>query len=404
MMHGQAPLRIVHCVRSPIGGIFRHIVDLATAQTRMGHEVGVICDASTGGAFEEAIIDDVAPKLAFGVHRIGMRRHLSMSDLRATVDMLRMIKALSPDVVHGHGAKGGAFARSIGSMIGLGGRRPLRVYCPHGGSLHYDPRTRDGAIYFRLERFLERFTDGFVFVSDYEENTYRAKVGMPTRPVRRVYNGLRPTEFEPIEPNAAMADLMFAGMMRDLKGPQVLIDALCVLADRYNLRPTVRFVGAGDDRASYENRIATLGLQDRVTFVDPLPTREALAQGRVLIVPSLAESMPYIVLEAAAARIPMIATHVGGIPEIFGNHSSRLIAAGDPVELASAIAHTLAHMDKARADAMVLGREIAGRFSLDRMADEIVEFYEDMIERKKPNHQKRSAAGTIKRIRVGQSR
>ena len=49
-----APLRIVHLVRAPIGGIFRHIADLALAQTRAGHQVGVICDSSTGGPFEDA--------------------------------------------------------------------------------------------------------------------------------------------------------------------------------------------------------------------------------------------------------------------------------------------------------------------------------------------------------------
>ncbi len=56
-----APLRIVHIVRAPIGGIFRHISDLAIAQTRAGHQVGVICDASTGGPFEDAAIAPASP-------------------------------------------------------------------------------------------------------------------------------------------------------------------------------------------------------------------------------------------------------------------------------------------------------------------------------------------------------
>jgi glycosyltransferase involved in cell wall biosynthesis len=375
----NAPLRIIHCLRSPIGGIFRHVVDLAIAQAEAGHVVGIICDSSTGGPFEDAIIAATGPKLPLGVIRMPMRRHLSLADIRATQALYRTIRDLSPDVLHGHGAKGGAFSRAIGMVLGLSGKRPLRIYCPHGGSLHYDPATREGAVYFRLERFLERWTDGFVFVSDYEDRTYRDKVGTPKKPVRRIYNGLRPDEFRPIEPTSGMTDLMFAGMMRDLKGPQVLIEALGILERDRGLRPTARFLGAGDDRPAYEARVAALGLGDRVSFHDPMPTRQALSQGRVLVVPSLAESMPYIVLEAGAAAIPMIASEVGGIPEILGAGSPSMVPPGDPAVLADAIARVLADPDAARARAHRLRADMSDRFSLARMAGEITGFYGDLM-------------------------
>src|SRR5579864_5768654 len=77
----QARLRIVHVVRAPIGGIFRHIVDLANAQAANGHAVGVICDSTTGGQFEDEIIARLAPQLALGAVRFPMRRRVSLSDL-----------------------------------------------------------------------------------------------------------------------------------------------------------------------------------------------------------------------------------------------------------------------------------------------------------------------------------
>jgi glycosyltransferase involved in cell wall biosynthesis len=378
-MQAKAPLRIVHCLRSPIGGIFRHVVDLAVSQSEAGHVVGIICDSSTGGAFEDRIIAETGPRLALGVRRMPMRRHLSMNDFRATLALWRTMRDLDPDVLHGHGAKGGAFSRAIGTVLGLAGKRPVRIYCPHGGSLHYDPTSREGAIYFRLERFLERWTDGLVFVSDYEDRTYRAKVGVPRRPVRLVYNGLRPEEFEPIRPTPDMADLMFGGMMRDLKGPQVLIEALGILRRERGLAPTVRLLGAGDDRPAYEARVVELGLSDRVTFHDPLPTRQALSQGRMLVVPSLAESMPYIVLEAGGAAVPMIASNVGGIPEILGPASPSLVPPGNPAILAAAIARALADPAAVRAEADRLHRALLDRFSLQRMASEITNFYLDLM-------------------------
>ena len=69
-----------------------------------------------------------------------------------------------------------------------------------------------------------------------------------------------------------------------------------------------------------------------------MPARDAFALGRLLVAPSRAESLPYIVLEAAAAAVPMITTNVGGIPEIFGPQAAGLVAPGDAAALARAIA------------------------------------------------------------------
>src|ERR1043166_1055828 len=148
-------LRIVHIVRAPIGGIFRHIVDLATAQAQAGHEVGIICNSLEGGAFEDAVIASVAPHLALGAARFPMRRQVSPSDLRAARDLLRHVRALAPDVVHGHGSKGGVYGRLIGTWLGR--KRPVaRVYSPHGGSLHYSERSLEGRLYFAAERVVGR--------------------------------------------------------------------------------------------------------------------------------------------------------------------------------------------------------------------------------------------------------
>lgn len=378
-MFGQKRLRILHCVRAPIGGIFRHIVDLALAQEAAGHAVGIVCDASTGGAFEDTMIAGIEPQLSLGVTRLSMRRQIGLQDVAAAARLFRTVRGLAPDVLHGHGSKGGAYARVIGTAMRLSGRRTLRIYCPHGGSLHFDAGSAEGRTYFRIERGLARLTDAFVFVSAYEEAQYVEKVGRPSRPAKRVYNGLRPGEFEPIVPGPAMADLMCVGMVRDLKGQRVLVEALRVLRDVYRKRPTLRLVGDGEDREALRARVAELRLDDQITFLDPMPTRDALSQGRTIVVPSLAESMPYIVLEAAAARIPMVATRVGGIPEIFGESADRLIQPGDANALADRLRTVLDNEASARGEAERLARAIAGRFSVERMAADIETLYADLL-------------------------
>ncbi len=104
-----------------------------------------------------------------------------------------------PDVVHAHGAKGGVYGR-IAAAIQSRRHGPVAAfYAPHGGSLHYDPRSLEGRIYFTAERALERLTDGIIHVSAFEAETYRRKVGVPRCAVHVVRNGLRPEEFEAIE-------------------------------------------------------------------------------------------------------------------------------------------------------------------------------------------------------------
>src|SRR5258708_5857917 len=89
-------------------------------------------------------------------------------------------------------------------------------------------------------------------------------------------------------------------------------------------------VGQADDLLRYQGLARSLGIADRVAFHRPKPTREAFAMARAIVVPSRAESMPYVVLEAIAAGLPIVATRVGGIPEIFGPRADELVPPGDP--------------------------------------------------------------------------
>ena len=138
----NAPLRILHAVRAPVGGIFRHILDLAAGQADRGHQVGILADSLTGGERATAALKELAPKLKLGVHRLAIRREPHPADIAASMQFLRLAKSLKLDVLHGHGAKAGAFVRLKGKS-----KNSIRVYTPHGGSLHYPPETLKGAFY-----------------------------------------------------------------------------------------------------------------------------------------------------------------------------------------------------------------------------------------------------------------
>lgn len=384
-------LRILHCFRSPVGGIFRHVRDLIHQQVAQGHKVGVICDSNTGGEFEENLLAELEPYLELGLFRIPMDRSISPRDLVVLFKLYGKIRAVNADILHSHGAKGGAYARLIGTLLrradkrksdgqsGKAIRRPVRLYCPHGGSVHYDQTTLSGRVYFGLERILERFTDRLVFVSAYERDSYFAKVGEAHCPHSLVRNGLNEEEFEPIKPNKDASDLLYIGMMRDLKGVDLFLSALPQVAQKLDRPITATLVGDGPDLPGYKAQADKLGDQVKTKFHTPMPVREAFTLGKALVVPSRAESMPYIVLEALAASRPVLATRVGGIPEIFAENAGALIEPDDVNALVNALSGYLGGTVKAP-DFEKMHQSVHQNFSAKAMSSSIMSAYQAALE------------------------
>jgi glycosyltransferase involved in cell wall biosynthesis len=367
-------LRIVHCFRSPVGGIFRHVRDLVEFQNANGHDVGILCDSITGGAHEEQLFEALRPSLNLGLHRIPMRRTITPGDMLVLYKAYRELKKLNPNILHAHGSKGGAYARIIGTLMRRSNNRLARLYCPHGGSIHYDSATLKGKLFFFLERSLEAMTDRLIFVSKYEQDSYTDKVGLPRCPTNLVHNGLQEGEFDPVVENDDAADFLYIGMMRDLKGPDLFIDAFAALAAKTNKKLTAHMVGDGPDKEKYVRQVANLNISDAITFHDAMPARTAFAMAKTVIVPSRAESMPYIVLEAIAAQKPIIVSRVGGIPEIFAEEPELMVEPDDARALETAMANYLvdpglAKLAKARA------KTLKNQFSVEVMARDVEAAY-----------------------------
>jgi glycosyltransferase involved in cell wall biosynthesis len=365
------PLNILHALRAPVGGLFRHVADLARGQAARGHRVGLIADATTGGPRGEALLADLQPDLALGLTRVTMSRQIGFGDVWATALVARRAAELEVDVLHGHGAKGGAYARLANA------RHAIRVYTPHGGSLHYRWNSAAGFVYLTIEQLLMRRTDLFLFESDYGRAAFIAKIGQP-EPNCVVHNGVSAAEFKPVASEASATDLLFIGELRLLKGVDILIDAIAKLG-KSGQPVTATIVGEGADRSMFEAAVTAHGLGDAVRFVGAMPARAAFALGRLLVVPSRAESLPYIVLEAAAAGLPMVATRVGGITEIFGDETGALIPPGNVTALAHAIQLSLENPDEKHAAARRLRDRVREAFSTDAMTDAVLAAYRKVL-------------------------
>jgi glycosyltransferase involved in cell wall biosynthesis len=335
--------------------------------------VGVVCDASGGDRLTEARLAALEPHLALGLFRTRMSRELGPSDVSAYLAIRAHAFATGFNVIHGHGAKGGAYSRLVARALKRAGRNVVSCYTPHGGSLHYLPRSAVGAVYMKLERLLERSTDVLLFESAYSSARYAAQVGTPACPSLVVPNGLGPDDFIPVCADETAADFLFVGELRRLKGVDVMLQALARVREA---RPvTAVIVGSGPDGDAFKNETARNGLGGFVSFRDAMPARQAFELGRAMIVPSRAESFPYIVLEAAAAGLPLLATDVGGIPEIVSGTDTALVPPDNAEALAEAMLGTLADPAAAQAKAARLQEVVGSRYTVTAMTDAVLGVY-----------------------------
>lgn len=367
------PLRVLLITRAPVGGLWRHILDLTDGLLERGFELGIAVDSLRASDHVRSTLERFAPRLELGVHTLDIPRLPGWGDLKLSMQFRRLIKELQPNVVHGHGAKGGLYAR-----LSAWRTDTHAVYTPHGGSLHYDWKTMSGKVFLTAERRLIPLTHQFLFESQFSADGFEEKIGDTRGRDKVVFNGLGSGEFAggPVTLEDPTHDFAFVGEMRAIKGVDVLLEALCQIHHPDGRPLRVLMLGDGPMLDDYCDYAEKLGLAGEVTFVGRRPVREAFAATNTIVVPSRAESLPYIVIESIAAGKQVVATDVGGIGEIFGPTRDALVPADDVDALAQAMREAL----KPRSQAVIETLDtryayLAENFHVDTMVDQIAESY-----------------------------
>ena len=366
-------MNLMMVLRSAVGGLFRHVTDLGNELEKRGHRVALVFDRKNSDRQTRARIGAMTNPPSLGVHHVAMARLLGTSDLSAALKIRSLARKLQIDIIHGHGAKGGFNGRIAAMMM----TETAAVYTPHGGVLHYSAGRPAGKILHGIERLLIGRTDAMIFESAFAKTSFENQIGRISCPAKIIHNGLLPEEFREISPNRASHDFAFVGEIRHLKGIHILLQALVETRGTEGNEASLIIAGGGPDEERIVRQIDELGLGERVKMAGVKPARQIFEQARTVVVPSLAESLPYVVLEAAAAKKPLIATRVGGIAEIFGPTAPSLLPAGDAKALQGAMQANMRHPEKAMDEAKIRLEWVKERFSVEKMVNDIESTYQE---------------------------
>ncbi|GGO78750.1 glycosyltransferase family 4 protein [Nocardioides deserti] len=317
--------RVVQVLTQASGGPVDHAVDVAAELARRGVDSHV-----------------VGPR---PVHAPGVTWHgttvAGKADVRGARDTLALLRSLRPDVVHAHDRRAGWLARLAAPVLGA----PV-VYTLHGvadglsdlvaGNVRAaERRRRDRLYYLTGERLVTRWARARVVVPSAAVATYAvARVGLPESAVSVVHNGVDPARWRPAAAPDGPVTVVWSGVLGGVKRVGLLLDALAAV-------PAARalVVGDGPERPLAERRAAEPALAGRVELTgwlsDPAP---AYARGHLLALTSAAENLPLSVLQAMSCGLPVVATAVGGVPEVVRDGvEGLLVPADDPAALTAAL-------------------------------------------------------------------
>lgn len=373
----QPPL-VAHLVyRLDIGGLETLLVDTINRMPPGRYRHAVICLTD---------YTDFAARITRpGVELFALHKPTGLAP-RIHADLFRLLRRLRPAILHTYNLGTVEYAATAWAA-GV----PVRIHAEHGRDAR-DPQGVNPK-HNLLRRLLVPFIDRYVPVSRdlcaWLENVVR----IPRRKLQLIDNGVdterfcadgpRGVESWDGDPDAFVIGTV--GRLQDVKDQATLIEAFALLrAMLPQRRLRLVLVGDGPLRASLEARVAALALQDCVWFAGPrsdvAPVMRSLS---LFALSSIAEGTPVTLLEAMASELPVVATAVGGIPDLLQDgRCGALAPAGDPHALAEAIAPYVRDPALARRHGAAGRERVEQRYSMRAMLAAYVALYDTLCQTK----------------------
>lgn len=355
-----------------IGGAHVHVADLATEMQKRGLAVHVFVGGN--GPFCNML---ASRKIAYTSVPNMVRQIDPLQDTRAYFQLKRMLGEFNPDLVHVHSSKAGVLGRLA--------CRSLKIPCvftAHGWAFTEGISSRKKTLYKHIERRLAPLAHTIITVSEYDRDLALAnKVGRPGQ-LATVINGVRDTALSKTPRQAgAPARLIMVARFDEQKDHATLIKALSTL-NTQNWQ--LELIGDGPLKAGAMQQAKEAGLEHKIHFAgsrNDVPAR--LAAADIFVLSSHWEGLPLSILEAMAAGLPIVASHVGGVSEtIIDGETGYLARRSDARDLAAKLEALIQDPDL-RSRLGARARELyEEKFGLEQMVAKTHDVYERALKHK----------------------
>ncbi len=324
-------------------GVGLHVINLAQILSRYGDEVHLIYSPLR---LDQSFLDGLNAFSNDYTIPIEIKRNPCIKDLQCIKFIRNYLKKHGPfDILHGHSSKGGALLRLAG--IGFPG---TKVYTPNA-LITQDPSlsSRKRTIYGWAEKILGIFTDIFIAVSNEEADEARC-LGIPSQKIIVIPNGIAPPNLpdrRAVRSSMHLAEdeivIGFVGRFFPQKGPEIIIQSMAILVEMFNEQKiTLVMLGSGVLQEKLCEMARKLRIASKVRWLGEVPGASQMPAFDILAFPSLYEGMPYVLIEALFAGLPIVTTKVGGANLLVESDvNGYLVPPGDPQSLARALAELI---------------------------------------------------------------
>lgn len=377
------PVRVARIItRLNVGGPALHALLLSERLGQFGFQTSLVCGTVALG---EEDLRTLRPTTVQAIHLPELGRRISpLQDIVALVRMVALLRRLRPAIVHTHLAKAGFIGRVAARLVGV----PVVIHTYHGTVFrgYFSPRL--SAFFVALERALARLTDRVIAISPSQRHELLS-LGIAAQPnIIEIPLGLDLDRFRSARVGMLRAELGLAtaplvgtvARLVPIKGVDVFLRAARRVADSH---PDAHFVIVGDgELAGSLRRLASdLGLAERAHFLSwraDLPS--ILADLDVVVSTSHSEGTPVSLIEALACGRRVVATAVGGVPDVLNSPDlGTLVPDGDADAIGDAISACVAERGRWRTRASTAGQERADAYDVSRLVTRIADLYRESL-------------------------
>lgn len=374
-MNENFMLNIVYIItRSDVlGGASVHLLDLAKGMISQGHQVHILVGGE--GTFTEELKKN---NINFSSLKYLKREIALTHDVLGFWEIKKHLKQLKPDIVHCHSSKAGLLGRLAAKSLNL----PV-VFTAHGWAFTEGISPRKQKIYAKIEKFLINFSDHIITVSEFDRiYGFNFGIGSPDK-VTTVHNGI-PVQDLPSKETKVVGQpckVIMVARFDDQKDQITLIQALGLLKDK---NWVMEFIGSGPTLERCKQEANKLGLENKIKFLgQQRNVKDFLNNSDIFVLSTNYEGFPLTILEAMRAKLPVIATNVGGNNEsIMGEKTGFLTKKNDVQDLSRALSTLIDDRNLA----VEMGKQGYERFMTefthDLMLKKILKIYTEVVARK----------------------